>query len=72
MAWDPLSAHGLTIALRSGIDAADAILAALKRRVSALEDYSTTLRHAWYDYTVLRARIYAEERRWPAGLPTPH
>jgi flavin-dependent dehydrogenase len=65
MAWDPLSAHGLTVALRSGIDAAAALVATLGGQVSALDDYVETLHSAWAQYVTLRTHIYAAERRWP-------
>ncbi len=65
MAWDPLSAHGLTVALRSGLDAAEAIERALARNLEGLEAYVRALGTAWADYRGLRARSYADERRWP-------
>ncbi len=63
MAYDPISAHGLTLALRSGIDAAAALI---DGREEALRAYAGVLDRAFSRCRREALRIYASERRWPA------
>jgi flavin-dependent dehydrogenase len=63
---DPLSSSGITKALRSGIFAAYAIGDLLaKSDDRGLERYRRYVIEEFAAYTRLRARYYAEERRWP-------
>jgi flavin-dependent dehydrogenase len=61
MAYDPVSAHGLTLALRSGIDAAAAIPGG---RDEALRGYAEVLDRAFASYRREALRIYRSELRW--------
>jgi flavin-dependent dehydrogenase len=63
MAYDPISAHGLTLALRTGIDAAAALI---DGREEALQAYAGVLSRAFSRYRGEALRMYASERRWPA------
>jgi flavin-dependent dehydrogenase len=63
MAYDPLSAHGLTLALRSGIDAAAALI---DGREEARRAYAEVLDRAFSRYRREALQLYASERRWPA------
>lgn len=62
MAYDPISAHGLTLALRTGIDAA---AARIDGREEALRAYAAVLSRAFARYRGEALRMYASERRWP-------
>ncbi len=65
-AFDPLSSSGITKALRSGIFASYAIGDLLERGDgSGLERYRRYVQDEFEGYTRVRARYYAEERRWP-------
>jgi flavin-dependent dehydrogenase len=64
---DPISAHGMTFALASGRDVADAILALERDGRDALDRYSERLETAYADYWARREAIYMSERRWPAA-----
>jgi flavin-dependent dehydrogenase len=63
--YDPISAHGLTLALRTGVDAADALLAHQADDTDALARYGARLARAFDDYRREALRIYASEQRWP-------
>jgi flavin-dependent dehydrogenase len=67
MTLDPISAHGMTFALASGRDVADAILALERDGRAALDRYSERLESAHADYRAIRQAIYMSERRWPAA-----
>ncbi|CAN5755521.1 tryptophan 7-halogenase [soil metagenome] len=67
MRYDPLSAHGLTLALAGGRDAALAISAALAGDGTALADYAMRLRLAYDQYAMMRQAFYRVEIRWPAA-----
>lgn len=67
-AWtiDPLSSHGITRALRTGADAAEAVASALiGGDEAALESYGQRLEADFRAYLRTRQRFYALERRWP-------
>jgi flavin-dependent dehydrogenase len=64
---DPISAHGMTFALASGRDAANAIVAVERDGRDALDRYSQLLESACADYFAAREAIYLSERRWPAA-----
>ncbi|MEC4818172.1 MAG: tryptophan 7-halogenase [Scytonema sp. PMC 1069.18] len=68
MTYDPLSAHGLTLALAEGTDAADAIIAHFSGERSALTTYEDRLESAYVRYLSRRRQIYAAESRWPESL----
>lgn len=59
LTYDPISAHGLTLALRTGIDAADALLA------NDCPSYAARLTRGFHDYRAAALRIYRAEQRWP-------
>ena len=64
--FDPLSSQGILKGLRSGVFAAYAIGDLLCRGDSGgLERYDRYVREEFTSYCRVRARYYAEERRWP-------
>jgi flavin-dependent dehydrogenase len=64
-AHDPLAAAGLTMALRSGLRAAQALAAwLLDGRVSDLETYDQMQKGAFDRYLRERSAMYSIERRW--------
>jgi flavin-dependent dehydrogenase len=65
MCYDPLASHGLTVALASGCDAADAVSRHLQGAARAIDDYTRHLRAAFADYSAMRLDLYRSERRWP-------
>jgi len=65
-AHDPLAAAGLTMALRSGLRAAEALASWLRDgRTNDLETYDRMQRTAFDRYLRERAVLYSLERRWP-------
>jgi flavin-dependent dehydrogenase len=64
LTYDPISAHGLTLALRTGIDAADALLADAAVIDAALARYAAGLARGFHDYRAAALRIYRSEQRW--------
>jgi flavin-dependent dehydrogenase len=67
LAYDPVSAHGLTLALRTGIDAAAALLADAAGdtgRTGALLRYQARLDGAFASHCAEALRIYGSEPRW--------
>jgi flavin-dependent dehydrogenase len=67
-AHDPLCGWGVVRALRNGIRAADAILAALERGDGAqLEAYHVACREEYARYLDGLTRHYSQEERWPAS-----
>lgn len=67
MTYDPLAAHGLTLALASGRDAALAVTAHLRGTVDALAAYEWRLTTAYEAYAERRHHYYCAEQRWPAA-----
>jgi flavin-dependent dehydrogenase len=64
--FEPLSAQGIVKALRSGIFAAYAAGDLLARGdARGMDRYARLIPDEFAGYTQARARIYAEERRWP-------
>lgn len=57
--FDPLSSYGILKALRTGIDAADAI------RLGEFEDYGKKVAAEFEKYLRTRENYYRMERRWP-------
>jgi flavin-dependent dehydrogenase len=64
-AWDPLTAAGLTTALRSGVDLAAAVRAALAGNPGALDQYAARVHQLYTRYLIQRSSYYQIERRWP-------
>lgn len=67
MTYDPLAAHGLTLALAGGRDAALAITAHLAGERDALAAYAWRLEMAYEQYAARRYAYYCAERRWPTA-----
>jgi len=63
-AFDPLSSQGIFFALRSGVNAAQAVRAALLGDFGAMTDYAERLERAFTTYLVQRHAYYRAERRW--------
>lgn len=64
--FDPLSASGITKALRGGIFAAYAISDLLEKQdTTSLDRYRYFLDQEAQGYFRVRSRYYAEEKRWP-------
>lgn len=63
--YDPLSAHGLTLALASGRDAAAAVAAHLAGDCDALPAYADRLHQAYLHYAGMRSEYYTNQMRWP-------
>ncbi|MGX1100650.1 glycine oxidase maturase GoxB [Amorphus sp. MBR-141] len=63
-AFDPLSAHGMTTALWTGIHGAAAAAAALDGDLSAAESYAARLRTGVEHFSRERAAVYAREARF--------
>ncbi len=68
MSYDPLSSHGLTVALLAGLDAAAAVASALAGDRHALPCYGSTLGQVYADYETLRHAHYRSETRWPGSV----
>lgn len=64
ISFDPLSAHGMTTALWTGVEAAKAAAKALGGDREALPDYATRLCCGVEHYLGERRSIYARERRF--------
>jgi 2-polyprenyl-6-methoxyphenol hydroxylase-like FAD-dependent oxidoreductase len=63
--FDPLSSHGVTWALESGLAAARALDASFRGDRRALDDYADRVEAAFHNYLQARADFYGRERRWP-------
>lgn len=57
-ALDPLSSHGITAALDTGVRAGEAIA------TGAIDDYARSVDILWNAYTAARRDLYAAEGRW--------
>lgn len=67
--FDPLSSQGILKGLRSGIFASYAIGDLLSKGDGrGLERYGRYVREEFESYSRVRARYYAEERRWPGSV----
>ena len=60
-AFDPLSSHGMTTALWSAIQAADAFAAQDRQKMQA---YATDVAKGVQDYLIARRHVYCSEKRW--------
>ncbi|GAC1373040.1 MAG: tryptophan 7-halogenase [Ktedonobacteraceae bacterium] len=65
--YDPLSAEGITKALRSGLRAAEAIHASLHSEAEALNNYVIEVANEFNNYLAQRTHYYSQETRWPAS-----
>jgi flavin-dependent dehydrogenase len=68
MSYDPLSSHGLTVALLAGLDAAAAAASTLDGDCHALPGYGAMLGRVYADYETLRQAHYRSETRWPGSV----
>jgi hypothetical protein len=64
MTLDPLSSHGLTVAMLSGRDLAQAVAQHFGGDREALSSYGTCLTVAFSQYETIRLTYYRAERRW--------
>ena len=64
LSYDPLSSHGLSLALVSGWDAAQAIHGHLSGVPYLLEHYAMVLQRAFLEYASERFNYYGLEQRW--------
>lgn len=64
-AWDPLTSAGLAMALRSGVELAQAIRAARAAEPGALDRYAERIHRRYTGYLFQRSGYYQIERRWP-------
>ncbi len=65
LAYDPIAAHGLTLALRTGTDAGEALIASTRGDREAVARYGVRLAAAYAAYEREALRLYASESRWP-------
>jgi flavin-dependent dehydrogenase len=65
LTYDPLSGHGLAVALHSGARAALAVAGALSGKHEALANYADELAQAYEHYSSMRRAYYDAETRWP-------
>ncbi|MEO9901174.1 glycine oxidase maturase GoxB [Nisaea sp.] len=63
-AFDPLSSHGMTTALWTGIKGADAAVARLGGDAEPLTEYAEKVGQGVQEFLQSRAALYAEERRF--------
>ena len=68
MAFDPLSSQGIYKALKSGIQAAQAVRDHLSGDSGAFLKYASELEEHFDRHLGARAYYYARERRWPDSL----
>ena len=66
--YDPLSAEGVSKALRSGLSAAQAIHNYLSGNSEALDEYVLGVTKEFENYLAQRIQYYRREPRWPASL----
>jgi len=64
-AFDPLSSQGILKALRSGLRAAEAVVAHRAGECGALMDHQAGTARETAEYLALRAAYYGAEDRWP-------
>jgi flavin-dependent dehydrogenase len=68
MAFDPLSAHGITKALRSGKLVSFVARDWLSNKSDTHERYCRIADAEWAQYEEARRAYYAEEQRWPSSI----
>ena len=66
--YDPLSAEGVSKALRSGLSAAQTIHNYLIGSSEVLDEYVVGIAKEFEDYLAQRVQYYRREARWPASL----
>ncbi|MBT2286072.1 NAD(P)/FAD-dependent oxidoreductase [Paenibacillus polymyxa] len=66
--YDPIAAHGISQALVTGRDAADAAADALSGDMNRLSQYTKRLDYSYTYYTNQRKRLYSVENRWPRSV----
>jgi flavin-dependent dehydrogenase len=66
--YDPLSAEGVSKALRSGISAAQTIHHYLIGNREVLDEYVVGVAKEFENYLAQRVRYYCREMRWPTSL----
>ncbi len=66
--YDPLSAEGVSKALRSGMSASQTIHNYLRGNGEVLDEYVVGVAKEFEDYLAQRVRYYRREARWPASL----
>jgi flavin-dependent dehydrogenase len=64
ISFDPLSSSGINDALRSGVHAAEAVVALKGGKAEALDDWCQSVRTAFSSFLIARKKIYEIERRW--------
>jgi flavin-dependent dehydrogenase len=65
IAIDPLAGQGICKALRSGVNAAEAIHAYFSGRRSPFTDYTRAIKDAFLNHMAMRNDYYQREMRWP-------
>lgn len=65
--FDPLSSAGIALALRDGLEAADAVTRRLNGDIGALVRHSSVIQLRFARYLAQRAEVYGLARRWPAS-----
>jgi flavin-dependent dehydrogenase len=65
IAFDPLAGQGICKALRSGVNAADAIHVYFSGRRSPFNDYTRAIKDGFLNYMAMRNDYYHREMRWP-------
>jgi flavin-dependent dehydrogenase len=65
LTFDPLSSHGITTALQSGLAAGRAIDRWSNGRSDAFVEYEGQMRNGFDSYLKARTTHYGRERRWP-------
>lgn len=68
LCFDPIAAHGLTHALVTGRDAADAVASAISKRAEMLQGYARRLDQTYAFYSSNRLKLYRAENRWPQSV----
>ncbi|MEK4277648.1 NAD(P)/FAD-dependent oxidoreductase [Paenibacillus sp. FSL R7-0026] len=66
--YDPIAAHGISQALVTGRDAADAAVDALSGDMNRLSQYTKRLDYSYAYYTNQRKKLYSVEKRWPKSV----
>jgi flavin-dependent dehydrogenase len=66
--YDPLTSHGITAALGSGLCAGAAAADYLNGRHRALSEYASLVDRAFAQYLILHHDRYLGERRWPDSI----
>jgi flavin-dependent dehydrogenase len=65
LTFDPISSHGMVMAMTSARDAAEAFDLRQKGNMEALKQYNHTLQEVFSKYELSKQQVYASEWRWP-------